>query len=207
MTFAEEVRAFELHLRAERNVSPHTRRAYLSDVAQLVDYVGEATSPAKVSIAEIRGFLAGFHARCQPATLGRKLAAIRSFFRFLVREKRCALDPTAGVVTPRIPKRRAHRRFGPERPRQDLARASQPDFRRPERPGIEHVASSGVVPRRQSQPHCCCISVENLEKLCNEAPEIAVKFLLAICQTFSARIRADNKRFQDTINFKTAAGR
>jgi len=105
MTFAEEVRAFELHLRAERNVSPHTRRAYLSDVLQLIDYVGESTSPAKVTIAEIRGFLAGFHARCQPATLGRKLAAIRSFFRFLVRENRCALDPTAGVATPRIPKR------------------------------------------------------------------------------------------------------
>lgn len=51
------------------------------------------------------------------------------------------------------------------------------------------------------------ISVTNLENLCNEAPDIAVKFLVAICQTFSARIRADNKRFQDTINFNQAAGR
>ena len=31
MTFAEELRGFELHLRAERNLSEHTRRAYASD--------------------------------------------------------------------------------------------------------------------------------------------------------------------------------
>lgn len=105
MTFADEIRAFELHLRAERNVSPNTLRAYLSDVSQLVDYVGASTAPSKVTIAEIRGFLAGFHARCKPATLGRKLAAMRSFFRFLVRERRCALDPTAGISAPRVPKR------------------------------------------------------------------------------------------------------
>jgi integrase/recombinase XerC len=105
MNFADEVRAWELHLRAERNMSPNTRRAYLSDVSQLIDYVGESTQPAKVTVAEIRGFLAGFHARCKPATLGRKLAAMRSFFRFLVRERRCALDPTAGISAPRVPKR------------------------------------------------------------------------------------------------------
>ena len=71
MTFADEVRAFELHLRAERNVSPHTRRAYLSDVSQLVDFVGEKTAPSKVTVVEIRGFLAGYHARCKPATMCR----------------------------------------------------------------------------------------------------------------------------------------
>jgi integrase/recombinase XerC len=86
-------------------MSPNTRRAYLSDVSQLIDYVGETTAPAKVTVAEIRGFLAGFHARCKPATLGRKLAAMRSFFRFLVRERRCSLDPTAGISAPRVAKR------------------------------------------------------------------------------------------------------
>jgi len=105
MTFAEEIRAFELHLRVERNVSPHTRRAYLSDLAQLVEYVGESTPPEKVSAVDARAFLASLHARRHPATLGRKLASIRAFFRFLVREKRCSLDPTAGISAPRTPKR------------------------------------------------------------------------------------------------------
>jgi integrase/recombinase XerC len=105
MTFAEAIRAFDLHLRAERNVSLHTRRAYLSDVGQLAESVGESTEPDKVSAMEVRAFLAGLHARRHPATLGRKLAAIRAFFRFLVREGRCPLDPTAGISAPRTPKR------------------------------------------------------------------------------------------------------
>ena len=105
MTFAEAIRAFDLHLRAERNVSLHTRRAYLSDVGQLAESVGESTEPEKVSAVEVRAFLAGLHARRHPATLGRKLAAIRAFFRFLVREGRCPLDPTAGISAPRTPKR------------------------------------------------------------------------------------------------------
>ena len=105
MTFAEAIRAFDLHLRAERNVSLHTRRAYLSDVGQLAGFLGESSEPEKVSAVEVRAFLAGLHARLHPATLGRKLAAIRAFFCFLVREGRCPLDPTAGIAAPRTPKR------------------------------------------------------------------------------------------------------
>jgi integrase/recombinase XerC len=105
MTFAEAIRAFDLHLRAERNASLHTRRAYLSDVGQLAEFLGESTEPEKVSAVEVRAFLAGLHARRHPATLGRKLAAIRAFFCFLVREGRCPLDPTAGISAPRTPKR------------------------------------------------------------------------------------------------------
>jgi len=105
MTFAEAIRAFDLHLRAERNVSLHTRRAYLSDVGQLAAYVGESSEPEKVSAVDVRAFLAGLHASRHPATLGRKLAAIRTFFCFLVREGGCPLDPTAGISAPRTPKR------------------------------------------------------------------------------------------------------
>ena len=39
MTFEEAISSFELHLRAERNLSPHTRRAYLSDVRQFAESV------------------------------------------------------------------------------------------------------------------------------------------------------------------------
>jgi integrase/recombinase XerC len=105
MTFAEAIHAFDLHLRAERNVSTHTRRAYLSDVGQLAAHVGASAEPGKLTAVEVRAFLAGLHARRHPATLGRKLAAMRAFFRFLVREGRCPLDPTAGISAPRTPKR------------------------------------------------------------------------------------------------------
>lgn len=103
--FEEALLAFERHLRAERNVSPHTCRAYLSDVRQLASFAGARRRPEEVTAVDVRGFLADLHARRHPATLGRKLASIRAFFRFLMREGACALDPTAGMPSPRTPKR------------------------------------------------------------------------------------------------------
>jgi len=105
MTFTSAMKAFDLHMRAERNLSAHTRRAYLSDVGQFAEFLGAAAAPEKVSAVEVRAFLAGLHADLQPSTLGRKLASMRSFFRYLVREKQIALDPTAGISAPRTPKR------------------------------------------------------------------------------------------------------
>ncbi len=105
MSFDEATRAFALHLRAERNLSPHTRRAYLSDVGQLAEWLGSGAEPARVSSDDVRAFLASLHGGRDPATLGRKLASLRSFFRYLVREGHCALDPTAGLPSPRVPKR------------------------------------------------------------------------------------------------------
>ncbi len=105
MNFAEGLRAFDLYLRAERNVSPHTRRAYLSDVRQLADFAGADATPGDVTPARVRAYLRELHARCHPATRGRKLAALRSFFRFLAREGACSGDPTAGIPAPRQPVR------------------------------------------------------------------------------------------------------
>lgn len=50
------------------------------------------------------------------------------------------------------------------------------------------------------------ITVENFHKLANEHPELATPMLLAIGKTLTARIRADNKRYRDQINFARAAG-
>jgi integrase/recombinase XerC len=105
VSFAEALQGFERHLRAERNVSPHTRRAYVGDVRQFAAWLAAGAAPADVTSEDVRGFLASLHARRHPATLGRKLAGLRSFFRLQVREGRCPLDPTAGIGAPRVPKR------------------------------------------------------------------------------------------------------
>jgi integrase/recombinase XerC len=103
--WSDALRQFKLHLAAERNVSPHTRRAYLGDVRQFARFAGRANPPERVSPVQVRGFLADLHARRHPATLGRKLAALRTFFRYLMREGVRALDPTSGIPAPRTPKR------------------------------------------------------------------------------------------------------
>jgi len=105
VSFADATRGFDLFLRAERNLSVHTRRAYLSDVEQFRAFLGADVAPERVSADQVRGFMAELHGRRHPATVGRKLAALRAFFRYLLREGRCRLDPTAGIPAPRAPKR------------------------------------------------------------------------------------------------------
>ncbi len=98
------LRSFDVFLRAERALSPHTRRAYRSDVAQFASFVA-GRAPERVLQGDVRGWLASLHAQRHPATLGRKLAALRCFFRLLVREGQVPRDPTQSLSTPRVPKR------------------------------------------------------------------------------------------------------
>jgi len=105
MSWEERLRAFDRFLAAERGLSDHTRRAYGSDVAQLAAHAGSARSPEDLGPRDLRGWLASLHRDRSPATLGRKLAAARCFYRFLQREGVVALDPTAGLPAPKLPKR------------------------------------------------------------------------------------------------------
>ncbi len=51
------------------------------------------------------------------------------------------------------------------------------------------------------------ITSANFATLTEQAPDLAAPFLLAASKTLAARIRADNKRLRDTVNFSSAAGR
>lgn len=105
MNFEQQVEAFERHLRVERNVSQHTRRAYLSDLRRFQAHLGAGRAPGRASASALQGFLAARHrAQASPATLGRNLAALRAFFRFLVREGERDNDPSAGIPMPRTPR-------------------------------------------------------------------------------------------------------
>ena len=104
-TFAVAARAFDRHLVAERNGSEHTRRAYASDLAQLASFLGADATPDRVTPDAVRAFLASLHGTRHPASVARKLAALRSFFRFLVREEAIPSDPTAALRGPKQPRR------------------------------------------------------------------------------------------------------
>lgn len=51
------------------------------------------------------------------------------------------------------------------------------------------------------------ISAKKFEKLITQAPDLAAPFLFAMGKTLTARIRADNKRYRDSVNFARAAGK
>jgi integrase/recombinase XerC len=103
------LRAFLAFLRLNRNASPHTVRAYESDVSQFLGHVareGETTlerlEPAMLDRPALRSFLGGLHALGQSrATAARKLSAARTFLRYLRREGAMSGDPGALVRTPK----------------------------------------------------------------------------------------------------------
>ena len=99
------IREFDVHLRAERNLSPHTRRAYQSDVRQLLGFAGMSPNPESVTVQEVRGWLVELRGRVGPSSLARKLASVRAFYGYLIREGRISVDPTAGISSPKQPRK------------------------------------------------------------------------------------------------------
>lgn len=103
------------HLRYERNVSEHTLRNYASDLNQFLEYLAPAhpktQKRASVDIAAIdhitiREWLSTLHsAQKQKSSVARKLAALRTFFQFVVREGLLELNPAKLVSTPRLEKK------------------------------------------------------------------------------------------------------
>lgn len=105
----DHLSAFLKFLALNRNISRHTQRAYESDLGQFLAHVAEDRGvkrrdlePAALDRAAIRGFMAALHARgLSRATAARKLAAVRTFLRYLRREDLFDGDPGALVPTPR----------------------------------------------------------------------------------------------------------
>ena len=98
---------FLRYLENERNASRHTMDGYLLDIGQFAGFLwgSDAEPPLKWSEADrfaARKFLVEFQkAGLQPATTGRKLAALRSFYRFLEREEYTDQNPFTGLRGPK----------------------------------------------------------------------------------------------------------
>jgi len=103
----QAVADFLTYLERGRHASPHTVRAYTTDLRQLLAHLGaaEITDPAAVTHRHLRAFLAHLaEDGVGPRSRARKLAAIRSLFRFLVREGRLEANPARLVTAPRTSK-------------------------------------------------------------------------------------------------------
>jgi integrase/recombinase XerC len=104
------VDAFLRHLQRERNASPHTVRAYSIDLAQLLTHVreelGKDGEPRDVDHLMVRSFLARLHeSGVKKVSASRKLASVRTFFRYLCREGVLERNPARVILSPRLERR------------------------------------------------------------------------------------------------------
>src|SRR5881227_717621 len=103
----DHLEQFFQHLKYERNVSPHTLRNYQSDLDQFRNHLLKIEKRDDFPVADndrltIREWMATLHGDHKKTSVARKLASLRTFFQFLVREGKLEANPAKLVATPRI---------------------------------------------------------------------------------------------------------
>jgi len=94
------------YLKVEKNMSPHTILNYSVDLKDFAKFLGEDADIEKVEYLTLRKFLADLKAKnYSKRTVARKLACLRSFFKFLYREGHIKTNSMLGVSTPKLDKK------------------------------------------------------------------------------------------------------
>lgn len=106
----QSIEKFLEYLRSVKNASPHTTTNYGKDLEQFRGFLmppgTEEPNPRKVTHQLIREFVAHLHEQgLEKSSIARKLAALRSYFKYCVREGMVKENPARLVPTPKLPKR------------------------------------------------------------------------------------------------------
>jgi integrase/recombinase XerC len=104
------INAFLGYLTNERQSSPHTVRSYEDDLLQFSSYLaetlGEGVDPTTVDARRLRSYSAWLNSKgYAAATVARRLASLRSFYRYQRRQGAIQADPAGGLRNPKQPRR------------------------------------------------------------------------------------------------------
>ena len=159
---ADLVPAFLRYLAAERGASAHTLRSYAADLAELQAFLRGARVPglAAADARVLRGYLAWLHGRgLAKSSIARKLASVRSCYRFLARRELVAANPARQLASPRLPRRLPS--VLPKDESKDLLDAPSEDTLagRRDRALLELLYASGV-----RVAECCGLDLEDLDR-------------------------------------------
>ncbi len=108
MPLDKEIKSFLLHLKTVRQASPHTLRNYAIDLHSFCQHIG-TLSVAEIDKQQIRGFLAALHTEgVARRTVARRLSALRSFFKYLCKERVLENSPLEEIASPKLDKTLPH---------------------------------------------------------------------------------------------------
>src|SRR6266851_5349597 len=99
------------HLALEKNSSSHTVKSYREDLVQALGFfhTRHAEQPTQLTTRLLRAYLAWLHdQRYAKSTIARRLAAMRSWCRFMCRQGVLAANPASGLRGPRQDKKLPH---------------------------------------------------------------------------------------------------
>jgi integrase/recombinase XerC len=110
----EALAEFLRSLALERNASDHTVKSYREDLTQVIEffrtkYEGQRLTPAQVTSRHLRAFTVWLHEQeYAKTTIARRIAAVRTWFKFLCRQGTVTKNPAEGLRAPRQDKNLPH---------------------------------------------------------------------------------------------------
>lgn len=96
--------SFTRWLDVEKGYSPNTLDGYSRDLSEFWQTLPEELSIKDINSKHIRSFVVSLYSKNNAASVSRKLSALRTFFKFLQREKVIKTDPLVGISGPKIAK-------------------------------------------------------------------------------------------------------
>jgi integrase/recombinase XerC len=102
------VQRFLRYLEVERNSSDLTTKSYREDLEALLEYLYELYNkhlpkPSEITTLDLRGYVAALHdAAYERTTIARRMASLRSFFKFGMREEWVTMNPAKPLRNPRV---------------------------------------------------------------------------------------------------------
>ena len=100
----QDLEEFKSYIIVEKNFSKHTAKAYCSDILSFLVWMDE-TSCEDVNFSKVREYLHFIQKfNYKKTTIARKIASIRTFYKYLYRERKVDSNPAMNLNTPKRPK-------------------------------------------------------------------------------------------------------